>query len=222
MLKPFDLAARSLLIVGGLNWLSIAAGKVDLVAEAARAKFGRPNLATRAVYGVVGGAALWSLSRLIEQEAFPKRSHAAHAGSTAHGKQLRVRQVMNSEPATVDPSMSIAEAARMLKQHDVGSLPVVEGGRLTGIVTDRDIALRVVGEERDPATVSVGDVASGRPATVRPDQQLDEALRVMAKQQVRRLPVVENDRLVGILAQADVALEADDRRTGGLVEEVSR
>jgi CBS domain-containing protein/uncharacterized membrane protein YuzA (DUF378 family) len=222
MLKPFDLAARSLLIVGGLNWLSIAAGKVDLVAEAARAKFGRPNLATRAVYGVVGGAALWSLSRLIEQEAFPKRSHAATVGSTAHGKQLRVRQVMTSEPATVDPSTSIAEAARMLKQHDVGSLPVVEGGRLTGIVTDRDIALRVVGEERDPATVSVGDVASGRPATVRPDQQLDEALRVMAKQQVRRLPVVENDRLVGILAQADVALEADDRRTGGLVEEVSR
>ena len=73
MLKPFDLAARSLVIVGGLNWLAIAAGKKDLVAEATRSRFGRPNLAARIIYGIVGGGALWSLSRLIEQEAFPKK-----------------------------------------------------------------------------------------------------------------------------------------------------
>jgi CBS domain-containing protein/uncharacterized membrane protein YuzA (DUF378 family) len=214
MLKPFDLAARSLLIVGGLNWLAIAAGRRDLVADASRSRFGRPNLAARIVYGIVGGGALWSLSRLIEQEAFPKRPKRT--------SRLQVREVMSADPATVTPSTPVAEAARLLKHHDVGSLPVVESGRLTGIVTDRDIVLRVVAEQRDPAAVTVADIASSAPATVRPDQQLDDALRVMAKQQVRRLPVVEHDRVVGILAQADVATAADDARTGETVEQISR
>jgi CBS domain-containing protein/uncharacterized membrane protein YuzA (DUF378 family) len=220
MFKPFDLAARSLLIVGGLNWLSIGAGKTDLVALATRSRFGRPNLAARVLYGIVGGGALWSLSRLIEQEAFPKRPKTSTSSSPQ--QRLRVREVMSAEPATVAPSTSVADAAKLLKQHDVGSLPVVEAGRLTGIVTDRDIILRVVADERDPAAVTVADVASSKPTTVRPDQQLDDALRLMAKQQVRRLPVVENDRLVGILAQADVAASADDARVGEVVEEISR
>lgn len=214
MLKPFDLAARSLLIVGGLNWLAIAAGRRDLVADATRSRFGRPNLAARIVYGIVGGGALWSLSRLIEQEAFPKRPKST--------SKLQVREVMSIDPATVAPSTPVAEAARLLKHHDVGSLPVVESGRLTGIVTDRDIVLRVIAEQRDPAAVTVADIASSAPATVRPDQQLDDALRVMAKQQVRRLPVVEHDRVVGILAQADMATAADDARTGETVEQISR
>ncbi|HSP71217.1 MAG TPA: CBS domain-containing protein [Gaiellaceae bacterium] len=221
MLKPFDLAARSLLIVGGLNWLSIAAGKVDFVAEAARSRFGRPNLAARTVYGVVGGAALWSLSRLIEQEAFPKRPRATSSGASPR-QRLQVREVMSAQPATVAPSTAVVEAARLMKQHDVGSLPVVEGGRLSGMITDRDIALRVVADGRDPDGVTVADIASGDLATIRPDQELDDALRLMAKQQVRRLPVVENDRLVGILAQADVARTADDARAGDLLEEISR
>jgi CBS domain-containing protein len=217
MLKPFDLAARSLLIVGGLNWLSIAAGKTDLVAAAERSRFGRPGLAARVVYGIVGGAALWSLARLIEQEAFPKRAKSSDASASRH-----VRELMSSEPAAVAPSAPVVEAARLLREHDVGSLPVVEGGRLTGIVTDRDIALRVVAEGRDPAAVTVGEIASAKPATVRPDQRLDEALRLMAKKQVRRLPVVEDNRLVGILAQADVARNLDDARAGDLVEDISR
>jgi CBS domain-containing protein/uncharacterized membrane protein YuzA (DUF378 family) len=212
MLKPFDLAARSLLIVGGLNWLSIGAGKTDLVALATRSHFGRPNLAARTIYGVVGGGALWSLSRLIEQEAFPKRGRQGR----------RVREVMTPKPATVAPSTPIAEAARMLKQHDVGSLPVVDAGRLTGIVSDRDIALGVVAEARDPGTVTAGDVASGNLTTVGPDQTLDDALHLMARKQVRRLPVVDNNRLVGIIAQADVARNVADARVGDVVEEISR
>ena len=175
MLKPFDLAARSLLIVGGLNWLSIAAGKTDLVAAATRGRFGRPSLAARVVYGIVGGAGLWSLARLIEQEAFPKRAKSSSASASRH-----VRELMSTDPAAVVPSAAVVEAARLLREHDVGSLPVVEDGRLTGIVTDRDIALRVVAEGHDPATVTVAEIASAKPTTVRPDQRLDEALRLMA------------------------------------------
>jgi CBS domain-containing protein len=212
MLKPFDLAARSLLIVGGLNWLAVGSGKVDLVAAATRSHFGRPNVAARTVYGIVGGAALWSLSRLIAQAAFPKRDE----------QRLRVREVMTSEPTTVSPSTPVAEAARLLKQHDVGSLPVVDAGRLTGIVSDRDIALGVVAEARDPGTVTAGDVASGNLTTVGPDQTPDDALHLMARKQVRRLPVVDNNRLVGIIAQADVARNAADARVGDVVEEISR
>ncbi len=214
MFKPFDLAARSLLIVGGLNWLAIGSGKFDLVAAATHSRFGRPNVAARTIYGVVGGAALWSLSRLIEQEAFPKRAKQR--------EQRRVREVMTAEPATVTPTTSVAEAAQLLRQHDVGSLPVVDAGRLTGIVTDRDIALGVVAGDRDAGTMTVADVASGNLATVTPDQPLNDALHLMAREQVRRLPVVDNDRLVGIVAQADVALNADDARTGDVVEEISR
>jgi CBS domain-containing protein/uncharacterized membrane protein YuzA (DUF378 family) len=214
MFKPFDMAARSLLIVGGLNWLAIGSGKTDLVALATRSRFGRPNLAARTLYGIVGGAALWSLSRLIEQEAFPKRPKTQ--------QRWRVREVMTSQPATVTPKTTVAEAVKLLKQHDVGSLPVVESGRLTGIVTDRDIALGVVAAGRDAAATTVSDVASHDPATVTPDQPLDDALRLMAKKQVRRLPVVEENRLVGIVAQADVARHAGDARTGDVVEEISR
>jgi CBS domain-containing protein len=212
MLKPFDLAARSLLLVGGLNWLAVGSGKVDLVAAATRSHFGRPNVAARTVYGIVGGAALWSLSRLIAQAAFPKRDE----------QRLRVREVMTSEPTTVSPSTPVAEAARLLKQHDVGSLPVVDASRLIGIVTDRDLALGVVGGARDPGTMTVADVASGDVATVTPDQPLDDALRLMSRKQVRRLPVVDRDRLVGIIAQADVARSAGDARAGDVVEEISR
>ncbi len=213
MLRPFDLAARSLVIVGGLNWLSIAAGKVDLVAEATRSKHGRPNLAARVVYGVIGGGALWTLSRLIEQEAFPKRSRS-HGGS--------VRSAMTADPVSVPPSTSAAEAARLMQREDVGSLPIVENGRLVGVVTDRDLALRVVAEKGNPDEATVGEIASRDLVTVEPDQNLDRALHLMASGQLRRLPVVEDGRLVGMLAQADVATTASDERTGEVVERISK
>ena len=214
MLRPFDLAARSLLTVGGLNWLSVAAGKFDLVAEATRSRHGKPSLAARAVYGAVGAGALWSLARLIEQEAFPRRSRARADG--------HVREAMTADLASVEPSATAAEAARLLAERDVGSLPVVEAGRLVGVVTDRDLALRVVAEGRDPNVVRIDEIASRELVTVEPDGKLDEALHLMAKRQVRRLPVVEDGRLVGILAQADVAAEADARSAGETVEEISR
>jgi len=123
---------------------------------------------------------------------------------------------------TVSPSQSLAEAAAVMKGEDVGSVPVVEDDRLAGIVTDRDIVIRVVAERRDPQTVKVDEVASRQLVTVEPEQDLDEALALMARHQVRRLPVVEAGRLVGMLAQADVALEAKEKKVGETIEEISK
>jgi CBS domain-containing protein len=130
---------------------------------------------------------------------------------------------MTSNPTSVEADSPLVAAARIMKQQDVGIVPVVESGRLVGAVTDRDIAVRVVAEGKDPRSVSVREIASTDLVTVDPQQDLDEALQLMASHQVRRLPVVEEDgRLVGIVAQADVAREANDKKTGDLVEEISQ
>ena len=133
-----------------------------------------------------------------------------------------VRDVLTPGVRTVSPSQSLAEAAAVMKGEDVGSVPVVEDDRLAGIVTDRDIVIRAVAERRDPQTVKVDEVASRQLVTVEPEQDLDEALALMAPHQVRRLPVVEAGRLVGMLAQADVALEAKEKKVGETIEEISK
>lgn len=134
-----------------------------------------------------------------------------------------VQDVMTSNPASIEADSPVVEAARIMKEQDVGIVPVVEGGRLVGTLTDRDITTRVVAEGKDPRSVSVREIASTDLITVNPQQDLDEALRLMASHQVRRLPVVEEDgRLVGIVAQADVAREANDKKTGELVEGISQ
>ncbi len=133
-----------------------------------------------------------------------------------------IRDAMTSNPRGVDTSTTVVEAARLMKSEDVGPLPVVEGERLVGMVTDRDIVLRVVAEGKDPQSSTVGEIASRDLVTVDPQQDLDEALRLMAQHQVRRLPVVEEDgRLVGILAQADIARQGKDDKTGHVVQEIS-
>ena len=133
-----------------------------------------------------------------------------------------IRDVMTANPKSVEPRSPVSDAARLMRDADVGSLPVVEGGKLTGVVTDRDITVRVVAEGKDPQNTKVGEVLSQDVVTIDPQQDLDEALRLMARHQVRRLPVVEEDgRLVGIVAQADVAGQGDDRKTGQMVEKIS-
>jgi CBS domain-containing protein len=134
-----------------------------------------------------------------------------------------IRDVMSSNVCSVDADRPVAYAAKMMRDEDVGLAPVVEGDRLVGTLTDRDIAIRVVAEGKDPESTSVREVASTDLVTIDPEQNLDEALRLMAQHQVRRLPVVEEDgRLVGVVAQADVAREGDDRRTGDVVEQISK
>jgi CBS domain-containing protein len=134
----------------------------------------------------------------------------------------QIRDLMTSNPVTCESSASVLDAAKQMAQEDVGPIPVVEGGQLAGIVTDRDIVVRVVAEGRDPSSTTVGEVASRELETVSPDEDLDSALRKMASAQVRRLPVVENGRVVGIVAQADVARQGQDQKTGEVVEQVSQ
>jgi CBS domain-containing protein len=130
---------------------------------------------------------------------------------------------MTSNPCTIDAGQTVSYAAKMMKDEDVGLAPVVEGNRLVGTLTDRDIVVRVVAQAKDPQLVKVREVASSDLITVDPEQDLDEALRLMASHQVRRLPVVEEDgRVVGVLAQADVAEHAKEKKTGGMVEEISK
>jgi len=129
---------------------------------------------------------------------------------------------MTSNVRAAASTESLADAAQMMKEEDVGSLPVVEDDRLIGILTDRDIIVRAVAERVDPQSISVGDVASRELVTVEPDQDLDEALSLMARHRVRRLPVVADGRLVGILAQADVAIEAEGKNAGEMLEEISQ
>jgi CBS domain-containing protein len=135
-----------------------------------------------------------------------------------------VQDAMTPGVTSVEPSLPVVEAARRMRAEDVGSLPVVdESGQVIGMVTDRDIAMRLVAEGKDASATIVSEIASERLVTVAPDQDLDEALELMAAYQVRRLPVVdEGNRLVGILAQADVALEGKEKKVGEMVEEISQ
>ena len=134
----------------------------------------------------------------------------------------RIREVMTPGPETIQADKPAAEAAKLMKKADAGMIPVVEDGNLFGTVTDRDIVLRVVAEGKDPQSTAVRDIASTEPVTIGPEQDLDEALQLMARHQIRRLPVVEEGRLVGVLAQADVAREGEERHVGETVEQISQ
>jgi CBS domain-containing protein len=132
-----------------------------------------------------------------------------------------VRDAMTEDPRSIGASASVVEAARLMRDGHIGSLPITDNEQLVGMITDRDIATRVVAEAADPQTTSVEDVYSRDLISVGPDEDLEEALQLMARHQVRRLPVVENGRLVGIVAQADIALSENEKKTGELVEAIS-
>jgi CBS domain-containing protein len=121
---------------------------------------------------------------------------------------LRVRDLMTSDPVTIEPQASVVDAARRMIQKKKGPLPVVEGdGRAVGMVTDRDIIARVVAEGRDPGSVTVEDIATRELVTIGADQDFAEAARLMAEHQLDRLLVVEGERLVGIISEADIRLD---------------
>jgi CBS domain-containing protein len=123
-----------------------------------------------------------------------------------------IRKLMFVKPRTVKIGDSVVDAAKLMKGEETGVAPIVEEGRLVGVVTDRDITIRVVAEGRDPSTTKVEDVASRDLVTVDPDQDLGDALALMTEHRVKGLPVVEEDgTLVGIVARADVVrhLEAE-------------
>ena len=134
---------------------------------------------------------------------------------------MNVRELMTTAPVTVEPDATLGEVAVLMKQEDCGSIPVVEDGRLVGIVTDRDIVIRGVATGSDPKTQRVSTVMSADPVTIRPDDDLADAEKVMADRQIRRLPVVENGKLVGIIVTAQIARAADKRKVGETIRDIS-
>lgn len=130
---------------------------------------------------------------------------------------------MTDRPRGVSPETPLSQAAELMEAEDVGALPVLDGEHLAGMITDRDIVVRAVAKGKDPRGMPVREIATKDVVSVGPEDSLSEALRLMASHQVRRLPVVDQDnRLVGVLAQADVALESKEKAVGELVEEISK
>ena len=116
----------------------------------------------------------------------------------------QVRDVMVSDVVTIEPGTSVVDAAKRMIQEEKGPLPVVEGDRIHAMVTDRDIIARVVAEGRDPNSVTVDDIATHELVTIGPDQDVEEARRLVDQHQLDRILVVEGDRLVGIISEADI------------------
>jgi CBS domain-containing protein len=125
------------------------------------------------------------------------------------GGSRHARDVMTPDPATVSQKDSIREAARIMASEDTGVVPVVDGRKIIGIVTDRDIVVRCVADGADVRQAKVGDMCSSDLTTVRADAPIEEAARIMRDNALRRLPVVDNGRPVGIVSLGDLAVEAD-------------
>ncbi|HET6566988.1 MAG TPA: CBS domain-containing protein [Rhodothermales bacterium] len=138
---------------------------------------------------------------------------------------MRVRDIMTANPATCTPDSSLQHVAKMMLDCDCGAVPVVESagsGHSIGIITDRDIVIRTLAQGRDPMNLSVRDAMSESTITISADRDLKDAASTMKQNQIRRLVVTDGDaRIVGILAQADIARQSKDRQTGALVEEIS-
>lgn len=135
---------------------------------------------------------------------------------------MRVAEIMTKDVKTVTGDTDLVTVAKHMRDLDVGVVPVLEGQRLIGVVTDRDIVIRAVAAGTNPQQAIVRDVVSSNPTTVSPDTDVKDAAQLMAREQIRRLPVVENGTLVGIISIGDVAVDAGkDRLTGDALEQIS-
>jgi CBS domain-containing protein len=132
------------------------------------------------------------------------------------------RDIMSGSAECASESDTLVDAARKMKDLDVGSLPICgEDDRLKGVITDRDIVVNCVADGRDPSSVKVSEMGDGKPVTIGADDSVDEILRTMTEHAVRRLPVIDGDRLVGIVSQADVAKNLPEDKVGDLVSAIS-
>ena len=121
----------------------------------------------------------------------------------------KVRDIMSAAPVCMAPGESVSAAAGAMKQHGIGTVLVLTDGRLSGLVTDRDITVRVLAEDRDPRTTRIGDICSGEPVVLDPDDDLAQDARLIRDRAVRRIPVLRNGTPVGVLSAGDLALEKD-------------
>jgi CBS domain-containing protein len=135
---------------------------------------------------------------------------------------MNVRDVMTARPRSAAPDTPLSQVAQLMDNQDIGAIPILDEDRLVGMITDRDIVVRGVAKEKDLRGMSSREIASGELVTVGPDQDLSDALHLMAQHQVRRLPVVDDEnRLVGVVSQADIALDVNDKSVGEMVAGIS-
>jgi CBS domain-containing protein len=138
---------------------------------------------------------------------------------------MKLGEIMTADPRAARPTDAVHQVAEMMRDEDVGSIPIVEGDRLLGIITDRDIAIKVVAAGIDPRRATVREYMTSDPVTGSPQMSDRDALALMGREQIRRLPVVQQGRLVGIVALGDLALEADadgeEEEVGSALEEIS-
>ena len=135
---------------------------------------------------------------------------------------LLVRHAMTEAPTTARPDLNAADAAGMMRSHDVGVIPISEEGKLIGLVTDRDLVVRVLAQRKHPMEVPLRDIMTTSAVTVTPDMELTDARDLMAQHHVRRLPVMKGEELVGILSLGDVAVASSSKRTiGEALDEIS-
>ena len=134
----------------------------------------------------------------------------------------KARDVMTPDAQCIGENDTVADAAKRIKELDVGAMPICgEDDRLKGMLTDRDIVVKVIAEGKDPADVKAGDLGEGKPVTIGADDSVEDAIAAMRDNAVRRLPVIEDQKMVGIVSQADVAKNVDEHKVGDLVEAIS-
>ena len=132
------------------------------------------------------------------------------------------RDIMSGDAECIGENETVAEAARKMARLDIGSLPICgEDDRLKGMLTDRDIVVKVLAEGKDPESTKAGELGEGKPVTIGADDSVGEAIRTMKEHKVRRLPVIDGHELIGIVSQGDLAKNVDEEEVGELVESIS-
>lgn len=160
-------------------------------------------------------------------EIFGEKEHQREAGDNGKDTEMKCSELMTKDPSCCLPTDTVFDAAQLMKSEDVGPIPIVndkQTNKLAGIVTDRDLALKVVAEGLDPKQTKIEEVMTTGVQTCSPDDDVSNVLKLMEHHHVRRIPIVDDqDRLVGIIAQADVATRIDEaEKTHEVVEEISK
>lgn len=136
---------------------------------------------------------------------------------------MKVKEIMSKNVAYVQSDESVERAAQLMKQHNCGSIPVCCSGKMEGIITDRDIALRCIAEGRDTKQEKIKDIMTTTPATGNPEMDVNDAARIMSEKQIRRLPIVENGSLVGIIALGDISVNPSLQNSAeGALKDISQ
>lgn len=215
-------------LTGALILLNAKAGEQQrpgaILADAWRSRVGGIDLPgvdlTDRVAGGTVARVLGALAALgVIKRVFGRKGRVRRR---ARRGQLRARDIMTPSPDYAAEDETLDAVARRLESADIGALPVCGNDQqLKGMVTDRDIVVSVVNSGRDPRTTTAGELANGEPVTIGADDSIDEAIRTMKRHKVRRLPVIDGHRLVGMVSQADLATSASDAQVGDLVEVIS-